>query len=144
MNTIQTKDLNKGKMFYLVNLSMLSQCTFECILGIAKNKTEILELLWNHTLLKTIFYKRTFEEDLNEDISIYKISEDDYIFLNNLYEKYEDKLEERMESYEMKPSEITTNFWHGVYEIEENDVDFSKNDCLKIINIIKRSKEIQF
>ena len=123
---------------------MLNECTFECIIGIATNKHEILELLWNHTLLKTKFYERTFEEDLNEDIEIYKISKDDYIFLDNLYKKYEDILEEKLEEYKIDLGNVLTNFWYGAYEIEGNDVDFSKYDCLKIINIIKRSEEIQF
>ncbi len=87
-------------MFYLITCSSFESVKFKAIIGIAKNKNGIMELLFNyHKYHFSLCPKNNFENS-HFDIDILVISEKDY---NYLSKKINVKCEE-IEDYHKKIS----------------------------------------
>lgn len=128
---------------YLVVVSSEAHVQLDIILGIAQNKTELLEILWNYTELNLKYFNRSFEEEITQNnINIHIISNEDYSYLNGLYKKYEDDLTKYLYKLDFTPSGVTTNFWYGILETESDDYTFSKKEREKIRRIINRATSL--
>lgn len=108
---------------------------------------EVIEIIWNFSRFILHTTGNTYEEN-HDIIKISKITKEQYNIFNNLYEKYEDKFEDKLLEYmeifeEWKDESYNAIFWYGVYDSEEEkDILFSKEDCKIIENIIKNTSLI--
>ena len=133
---------------YIVYTEYPAHCIYHVILGSCKNMNEVIEIIWNFSRLVLKKTGYTFEEN-NDIIKIAKITKDDYNILEQIYEKYENELEELKYSKEFngwKPEELNVNFWYGVFMDSETPekIIFSKNDCNIIRKIIKKSISLNY
>jgi len=94
--------------YYLVHCDTFGCVYFQAIIGIADNKSGVLNLLHHYYKIMMESSRYTFEEDHN-DIKIYKISEDDYSYLEEFYNEYSYELEEGLKEW-----------WYGTAKLEAN------------------------
>lgn len=138
-------------MPYLVHCGTHECVESSIIVGIATNKKEIYELLYNLQLIKkNTFEDYTFEGDY-DDICIFSITKDDYEYFKNYYKKIENKIEDNRKKYKYiinfdyncKIEEQNTYFWHLFIKIDTtNNKLFNKEFIKKYNNIIENQTEI--
>jgi hypothetical protein len=98
--------------YYLVHCDTFGCVYFRAIIGIADDKSGVLNLLHHYyKIIKQNDDSYTFEGDHN-DIKIYKISEDDYLYLEEFYKEYTYEIEEGLKKW-----------WYGTSTLEP-DVRF--------------------
>ncbi len=127
-------------MPYLVTSETDSQVDIKCIIGIAEDSIQVHSLLFN-------FYKQfgPFEESIiHYTITIYGITDDDMKYIESLYNKYSEKIEEMTSEYDLWNIEdnLYENYKCIPYESGEDKVMFTKPEVKKIKNIIKSANKI--
>jgi hypothetical protein len=134
---------------YIVYTEYPAHCIYNVILGVCKNMNEVIEIIWNFSRLILKKTGHTFEENRVGQgiIKIGRISTDDYSILEQMYNKYEEELDELIYSEEFngwKPEVLNVYFWYGVFmdSEEPEKIIFSKDDCNIIKKIIKNSKSL--
>jgi hypothetical protein len=125
-----------------------AHCIYNVILGVCKDMNEVIEIIWNYSRLVLKKTGYTFEEN-GDIIKIARITIDDYSILQQIYNKYEDKLDELKCSEEFngwKPEVLNVYFWYGVFMDSETPekIIFSKSDCNIIRKIIKNSIPLNY
>jgi hypothetical protein len=133
---------------YIVYTEYPAHCIYNVILGSCKDMNEVIEIIWNFSRLVLKKTGHTFEEN-GDIIKIAKITTDDYNILQQIYNKYEDKLEEIKYSEEFngwEPEVLNVNFWYGVFmdSEEPEKIIFTKSDCNIIRKIIKESISLNY
>lgn len=95
--------------YYLVHCDTFECVYFRAIIGIASDKSGVLNLLHHYyKIMKENDALYTFEDDHN-DIKIYKIGEGDYLYLEEFYEGYTYEIEEGLREW-----------WYGASTLEPN------------------------
>ena len=128
-------------MYYLVTESCLMNVKLEMILGIANDIQNLVEILDNRTRLDIFQKLQYLEKTPIWNMSIYTISEDDYNFLDNLYDKYKDIIYNRFENIRWFPDNISYSFWYIPY-INDGQKYFDNSDIEMIENVIKSSNNL--
>lgn len=127
---------------YLIYTECVATCVHDVVLGICENMNEVIEIIWNFSRFTLHVDGKTYEENCNL-IKIAKITDNNYKILENLYSKYEEKLQEYLENPRFdgwKDESCNVYFWYGVYDSEETkDILFINEDCEIIKNIVKES-----
>ena len=99
-------------MPYLINCDTFGCVYFQAVIGLAENKQEILELLYNYYNLSKNLNNYSFEGDYN-NLDIFIISNDNYIYLKSIYNDHEEIIDEHRKSYWFKGTveNVMTSFW---------------------------------
>lgn len=128
---------------YLVYWQTNAHVDMRVIIGIASDFTEVIELLWNHTLFSKSQMGETYEEkQFNCDTVVAIISDADYNALHHILEEHENDVETR---FDFEPEDFHTEFWQATFETDMEDEEplfFTKKECQTIKRIVKRSKRI--
>ena len=82
---------------YLVYTEYAAHCVHDVVLGICENMNEVIEIIWIFSRFTLHVDGNTYEENCNL-IKIAKITDNNYKILENLYSKYEEKLQEYLEN----------------------------------------------
>lgn len=118
-------------------------CICDVIIGIAKNISEVTELIWNYSSMQKELYNNSFKDCINEPIIIAKISLTNYATLMRIYKNNIVKLEQRFNELtfgKWKYDGYSALFWYGVFNYEINDeIIFTSKEQETINNIISES-----
>lgn len=126
-------------MLYLVTSETDSQVDIKYIIGLATNSVEVHSLLFN-------FYKLVGDEFENSiihyTITIFSITKDDYDYIDSLFSKYSEQIEDIYDHIKTIENSLFGNFKCVPYESSEDEVFFTSMETNKIMEIIKSAKKI--
>lgn len=126
-------------MLYLITAETDSHVNIKYIVGIALNNIEVHSLLFN-------FYKLVGDEFENSiihyTISIFSITENDFDYIQSLFEKYNQKIDEIHNHINTIEDSLFGNFKCVSYESGEDEVIFTSIETNKIMEIIKSAKKL--
>lgn len=128
---------------YLLTISSIAHVNLDIILGCSENKLGLLELIKNYYDLAEKCFNNTFEQEstINE-INIYVLSCEDYKYFEKLFKKYKNKIDDKLNELKYDYSPFMECIWYLVYREESDNIDFTSNECKKIISIINNSKQM--
>ena len=134
-------------VYYLVCLDCRAHVESRIILGIASNKNEIFELIFNYYEFMKFTSKNLGEEDKwtleNDyfDILIYSISKKHYKYFKELYSSKSDEIEDKFNKIGFTPTNNNTFFWYGIYinDARGKNELFSEEEFEKYKNILRDS-----
>ena len=125
-------------MFYLLHCNKNNLDNLSIIIGIAKNKKGVFELLFTYyKLLYSLFFDLTYEI-LNDDLQLCGISYENYDYLKEQIEKNNDKIEENYKNMEYYPENnnaicifVTLEDNQPKYHIFDKEFHIRYNEILK-------------
>lgn len=129
-------------MFYLLHGSTHGCVDFEVLIGIASYKQEVFQLLWNFYKCNTVLYPgTTFEEWHNDNVLIYKITEDEYNWVKQEISNARSKIKKYLSSIPYEPEVV--DFVFAVLNCDGPSYDiFDKEFHKKYNRLCKKTKLI--